>query len=186
MNKYQFRAIRNSFLRDRVPYYSKVLNLPIMGKKIEDVRVHGKPLTKFYFKLEYRLTKSYNEYKYYYVDYGSINTLHIITMNSRIIYFNIVSFTAPAHAAWRHLTEVYQGYGTGFRGGCWTWKSVDDFDCEMPYAEWRKKEFYKLLKDMHTPYQIKMFEETGGIYIDKKMASQQEIDECARKEYYHM
>ena len=186
MNKYQFRAIKKSFLRERVPYYSEVLNLPIMRKKIEDVRVHGKPLAKFYFKLDYRLTKSDNEYKYYYVDYGSSDTLHIITMNSRIIYFNITSITAPALAAWHHLTEVYHGYGTGFRCGCWTWKSVDDFDCEMPDEEWQKKEFYGLLNNLHTTYQIKMFEKTGGIYIDKKLVSQQEIDECARKEYCHM
>lgn len=188
MNKYQFRAIRNSFQRDIIyskgtGYNNDLLDFPIMRKKIEDVRIWGKPVSKYYYDLEYELTKNGNVYKYHYVDYGKAFPICIVTKNDIIIYWHNYGHTD----GWHLLTEVYHGYGTGRRSGCWTWQSETDFDCkECGFtASWQKKDFKSdWLFQLKTDYQKKMFEKTGESYVDKRIVSKEKAEELAAKESY--
>ena len=195
MNKYQIRALRCAFMTDRIyakgmGYNNDLIDYPIMRKELKDVVILGKPLSKYQHWMGYRLTKGDNVYELWHVDYNhTSSTIAIITKNGKIIYWVTGPIGAPYHAAWRHLTGVYGGYGTGIRNGCWTWVSVDDFDCEQ--MGWIGDQLSKTFNDLpdrnwHTKYQNKMFDKTGRFYIDKRLVSQEVIDEKAKKEYYHM
>ena len=191
MNKYQFRAIRNSFIRDRIYSKSKgtkcnnLIDEPIMGKSPEDVIIIGKPIKKYYHTIQRRVNKGNNMYEMHHVDFKHISaTINFITKNNKIIYWNRSIMGADYWAAWRHLTAVYHGYGTGIRNSCCTLKSVDDFDCEDP-NDYLIKEFNEdYMKKTHTEYQKKMFAKTGKYFTDKIIVSQKEIDDLAEKEYH--
>jgi len=193
MNKYQFRAIRESFRRDVIyskwtGYDNNLIDGPIMGKELKDVIILGKPISKHDCNEAYRLTKGGNVYVMYHVDYKhTSSSITIITKNDKIIYWVTSNIGAPYWTAWRHLTSVYHGYGEGKFNSNWQWKSVEDFDCQD--VSWSGKEIAKCFTGApyyfnHTKYQIEMFEKTGGYFIDKIMISQKEINEIAAKEYH--
>jgi len=194
MNQYQFRAIRNSFQRDVIyckgtEYNNNLIDFPMMRKKPEEVVILGKPISKHYHSIDYRLTKGDNVYELHHVDYKhTSSTISFITKNGVIIYWTTSPGGAPYGAAWHHLTEVYGGYGEGRFNSSWRWRSVDDFDCEdVSFTgreiakHWEGAPYYF----QHTDYQNKMHKETGKSFIDKILVSQEEIDKVAEREYYH-
>lgn len=190
MNKHQFRAIRNSLQRDEIylkgtEYNNNLIDYPIMGKTINDIVIRGKKVSKSMLYIAYTLIKGKNTYKSYSIDYShSSQTMYVITLNDKIIYWTTSSIFAPANAAWHILTEVFHGYGTDVRNGCWTWKSHEDFDCIDHFwyrldPEFNKNWYY------HTEYQKEMYKKTGKYYIDKEIVDKSIIEPLFEKEYYH-
>lgn len=191
MNKYQFRAIRNSKQRDNCDYYNEIFSCPLVNKKVNEIKcIKNNKI----FKEEpsYILTKGNNTYKLYWLDFNSsCETLYIITKNDIIIYWITNSIFAPASAAWEILTGTYHGYNDKT---CWRWKSVDDFDCidiflTKSYNEdeiQKKKYNFDYFRWYHVDEQIKRWNEEKKYYIDKEIITKEEEIEILSKEYYHI
>jgi len=188
MNKYQFRAIRNSFQRDIMFVNDSgyggegIIDNPIMRKTINDVTIKGKRLTNKTLFHSYTLWKGKNVYKEYTITTNRSSNIYIITLNDKIIYWTPSPIYAPAFAAWHVLTEVYHGYRKNT--GCQQWKSASDFDCINHFwdrhSNWEEYDYY------HTDYQRDMYKKHKHFYVDKCIITQEEADILAGEEYYHI
>ena len=191
MNKHQIRAIRNSFNRDKVytdpPWNNFLLKHHIMRCKIEEVEFVNCKKPDIY--LQYILTKKENIYKAYCIHYNhSSQILYAITLNDRIIYWISSSIALPAHDAWRALTEVYHGYN---EHTCYRWKSTIDFDCidiflTKAYKDKTGQNGFHYMDYLHSPMQIKKWDNENKYYIDKEIITNTEADEISAKLYYHL
>lgn len=188
MNKYQIRAIRNSFYREKAYLHNGSFNIPqIMRKKITEITVRNTKFDKSDLEPQYILKKGRNVYKLYSTQGQFSSNFYAITKNDFIIYFTFSPIYAPAHDAWQALTEVFLGYGKCIRSSSWTLRSVDDFDCvDNTYFNRDGGLNMDTCKNIHTKYQNKMYEKTKKYYLDKKIISKEEAEECYKRLYYHL
>lgn len=186
MNKYQIRAIRNSFNRDIIytdPRWNNLLfKEPIMRKRIEDIRFTRCEKPEIYH--QYTLEKDKNVYKMYFISYNHTSQdVFVITLNDRIIYWISSIIYAPASAAWHILTEVYHGYND--HDATWRWRSVQQFTAiDETLTRWYKRNTKWYVNS--SKERIESFNKHGRYIIDSKIISQNEADELASKEYYHI
>jgi len=188
MNKYQFRAIRNSYKRDYIflkgtEYNNNLIDKPIMGKRIQDIVIYGKKPRDI--MCSYHLIKGDNVYEAYSIHYNhSSQTMYVITKNGKIIYWISSSIFAPASTAWAILTEVYHGYRDN--ASIYQWQSVEDFECfNRFFNDILKPNDYKFFN--LSEYQEKKLKETGIYYIDKRIITKERANEILNKlNSYHI
>lgn len=180
MNKYQFRAIRNSFKRDEIyckgtKYNNNLIDHPIMGKEIKDVVIRGKKIDKYDHWVSYRLIKGSNTYLMWHVPYGhSSRDIAIITKNDKIIYWNDASIGNDYWPAWHILTDVHWG---GYnKRTCWIWMSTEDFTAESMSLSKTIEDDPENRKRIFNEEEFKKYKKLGGYFIDKRIVTQEEVD----------
>ena len=173
MNKYQFRAIRNSFQRDKVysvgnGWHNDLIDYPIMRKKVEEISIHGKLVKPKDIRISMTLTKGKNVYKSYYIDYNhSSQIFRVITLNDRIVYWISSNIGAEIQDTFHIFTMVFHYYSVSWLGS-WQLASKDDFDCIDHFWDnynWKEDKIH--LRSHLSPFRLEMLEKTGKVYIDK-------------------
>lgn len=127
MNQYQFRAIRNSFIRESYPMYKKgkgKVHTPLVGKMTTDVTFKDGHL--FMEEPSYVIEREGIVFKFYmtWVDKSGTETLYLITVNDIIYYWYCGTLSIGPWDAWHSLTECYFAYN---EQSSWRYKSTKPF-----------------------------------------------------------
>lgn len=186
MNKYQFRAIRNSMIRDKVfsvglGWENDLLLHPIMGKTIKDIKFCN-PKRKFEAYLTYVLSKQYNVYKFF-VDHTNTHAIYVITKNDKIIYWTESSISLPAWDAWHILTNTHREYNDHMS---WRWFSDEDFEAEDVFLTNCLIEDPDNKRNIFREDTVNSFIMHGKYLIDKRLCSQDECNKQLPNYYYHL
>jgi len=177
MNKYQYRCIKESLIRDK--YLTNLLLEPIMGKTIDDIKFKFKDFEEVPM---YHLTKGNHTYTLR--SYGNsriTESLYVITHNDKIIYYKTSPIFVEASSAWHMITAVYHGYKAGMAK--YEWQSVDDFDC-YNISDWHTDIYnYPWFQHYLSDYQRQMYDKTKKLYIDKRLITKEQEQEILKELY---